>query len=101
MPVNLLPVVEPKWPPELTPPGVRGAIRRESLERYAARMRERRTPSTRVVPKLPTEPPPYEPPRFARNSNVAMTRQCFVCLSWKWCEHREADLVGFYRLNRR
>jgi hypothetical protein len=28
MPVNMLPVDPPQWPAELTPPGVRGAMRR-------------------------------------------------------------------------
>ena len=103
MPVRMLPTIPSAWPPELTPPGQAGAerrrgdVKRQALERYAAKMRLHRTPSTRGTPD-PPPPAEYVPPRIPTpHGRFLMLRQCFVCHAWVWCVHREPDLIDVYR----
>ncbi len=108
MPVNMLPVTESTWPAELTPPGQFGArrhgeLRKQALDRYAERMRLKLTPSTKVPPPaeltpfVPRVSGPYVPRGSSDPDDGTMTRQCFVCGRWKWCAHREPELVNLWR----
>jgi hypothetical protein len=99
----MLPVEESTWPAELTPPGQFGArrrhgeLRKQALDRYAERMWRGLTPSTK--PPAPARLKPlYVPPKM-HHVSFAMTRQCFICRSWKWCGHREPELVDLCRAN--
>jgi hypothetical protein len=77
-------------------PEKRGARRgsdnflRESLARYAERMRNHDTPSTRPAPTSEYQPPD---PIYRE----ALIRQCWICHVWRRCQHREPELLEMWR----
>ena len=100
MPVNMLPINESDGArmAELDAIIASGLGNKRPPERlmvhesYAQRMRDGMTKSTRhnYIP---------EPPRPATltRKKQELTRQCFCCGAWVWCEHREPELVGRWK----